>query len=94
MRILQLCNRVPWPARDGGAIAMLNTTRAFHQLGQQVYLMCLNTKKHQVEEAALPDIFRELGGFEAVNIDTDVKPWPALRNLLFSSESYHISRFF
>ncbi|RYD77481.1 MAG: glycosyltransferase [Sphingobacteriales bacterium] len=93
MRILQLCNRVPWPPHDGGAIAMLNMTKAFHALGHEVHLLCLNTRKHFVEKEDMPEIFRELASFRAVYINTDVEPGGALMNLLFSKESYHLSRF-
>jgi len=93
MRILQLCNRVPYPPHDGGAIAMLNMTKAFHTLGNELHLLCLNTKKHHVNTSELPELFRQLVSFKAIDIDTNVKPVPAFMNLAFSRKSYHVSRF-
>jgi len=94
MRILQLCNRVPYPPRDGGAIAMLNMVKGFQDLGHELYLLCLNTKKHHVISSDLPQLFSKLASFKAIDIDTHVKPLPAFLNLLFSRKSYHVSRFY
>jgi polysaccharide biosynthesis protein PslH len=94
MRILQICNRVPYPPHDGGAIAMLNMTKGFHGLGHELHLLCLNTKKHHADIAALPELFHDLASFRAIDIDTDVKPLNAVLNLVFSLRSYNVSRFF
>jgi len=94
MRILQLCNRVPWPPNDGGAIAMLNMTKGFYNSGQELHLLCLNTRKHQVNVQDLPEMFKKLASFKAININTDIKALDAAFNLVFSRKSYHISRFY
>lgn len=94
MRILQLCNRVPWPPNGGGAIATLNMTRAYYELGHELHLLCLNTRKLYVDPATLPALFSEIASFKAVNINTDVTAPGALLNLLFSRKSYNISRFY
>jgi polysaccharide biosynthesis protein PslH len=94
MRILQLCNRIPYPPHDGGAIAMLNMTRAFLELDHDLHLLCLNTKKHHINTEALPDLFKNLASFKAIDIDTDVKMINAAVNLVFSRRSYNISRFY
>lgn len=92
MKILQLCNRVPWPPSDGGAIAVYNMMNSLHQLGNEVTVLSLNTRKHFVQKEALPPIFSELKGFEMVDIDTDITVFKVLINL-FSSEAFHVSRF-
>ncbi len=94
MRILQICNRVPWPPNDGGAIAMLTMTKGFHKLGHEVYLLCLNTSKHYVKQEDIPPIFTEIAGFKSVDIKTYIKPVDAAINLVFTRKSYHISRFY
>ncbi len=93
MKILQLCNRVPYPPKDGGAIAMFNMTKALHQQGCEIKLLCLNTRKHFVDAGELPEKFKSLADFEAININTDVTPIDAFKNI-FTRKSYHISRFF
>lgn len=92
MRILQLCNRVPYPPKDGGAIAMLSMTRAFYKLGHEVHLLPFNTTKHYIKESELPPLFSQIASFQKVDINADVTPWRAFLNL-FSSESFNISRF-
>src|SRR5262245_5516819 len=94
MRILQLCNRIPYPPHDGGAIAMLNMTRGFHTAGHDVHLLCLNTHKHHTDIDDLPPLFKALAGFSAVDINTDVKKTDAAINLLFTRKSYNIVRFY
>ena len=94
MRILQICNRVPYPPNDGGAIAMLNMTKAFHELGHDLYLLCINTHKHHVNLVGLPDLFKNLAFFKAIDANTDITPLGALFNLFFTRKSYHISRFY
>jgi polysaccharide biosynthesis protein PslH len=93
MRILQLCNRVPYPPKDGGAIAMLNVTTELHRQGHEVHLLCLNTRKHYIQPEKLPSLFHQLASFQAIGIDTDIKASDAFRNL-FKKESYHIVRFY
>ncbi len=93
MRILLLCNRVPWPPSSGGPIATVNIIKGFQQLGHNLHLLCLNPKKSFVSKEETPDIFKDLDSYRAVYIDTDIEAFGALYNLLFSKESYHISRF-
>ncbi|MDQ3073804.1 MAG: glycosyltransferase, partial [Bacteroidota bacterium] len=92
MRVLQLCNRLPWPLKDGGAIAMHQVTRGLHEQGVDVHLLSFNTKKHFVPDEELPPLFRELGYFETVYLDAAVTPWRAAWSLL-TGKSLHISRF-
>lgn len=93
MKILQICNKVPFPPKDGGCIAMNNLTTGLLAEGLEVKVLAINTPKHFIEIEKLPDDYRLKTNIEAVFIDTSVKPVPALLNL-FSSESYNISRFY
>jgi polysaccharide biosynthesis protein PslH len=92
MRILQLCNRIPYPPHDGGAIAILQMATAFQKLGCTHKMLAFNTKKHFISHENLPDIIRNDMQLETVELDASVKAFPALMNL-FSRESYNISRF-
>ncbi len=92
MKILQLCNRVPFPLIDGGAIAMFAMTKSFADAGCVVHTVAINTKKHFVSTDSLPDWFKNKTILYTVDANTDVKPFGALINL-FSSSSYNLVRF-
>lgn len=93
MKVLQLCNKVPFPPRDGGCIAMNNLTQGLLQQGCSVKVLAINPEKLFVDINTLPEAYRKNTGIEAVVIDTKVKPIPALFNLI-GSGSYNISRFY
>ena len=48
MRILHLCNKVPFPGRDGSSIAMESLIRIEHNAGHNIHVIALNTNKHFV----------------------------------------------
>ncbi len=93
MKILQIFNRVPWPPKDGGAIAMLNMARGFEKLGVDLKIAALNTNKHFVSPNALPADFPGNGKPALTYINTDIKPLDAFLNL-FTDKSYNIERFY
>lgn len=93
MKILQICNKVPFPPKDGGCIAMNNLTQGLLKEGHQVKVLAINTPKHFTDIESLPAAYRSQTNIEAVFIDTSVKIFPAVRNL-FSDDSYNISRFY
>ncbi|MDZ4840168.1 MAG: glycosyltransferase family 4 protein [Bacteroidota bacterium] len=92
MRVLILSNKVPWPAKDGGAIATQNMIFGLQQAGVQTSLVALNTLKHRVNINDLPAAYHNLHILKLVEVDTNVKPLAAFINL-FTQDSYHISRF-
>lgn len=89
MRILHLCNKVPFPGRDGSSLAMESLIRLEASLGHQVHVVALNTEKHWVEHPASPIQGVTL---EAVSASTKPSVGTALANL-FSTQSYYASRF-
>lgn len=89
MRILHLCNKVPFPGRDGSSLAMESLIRLEASLGHSVHVVALNTVKHWVENPASPIKGVTL---EAVAASTKPSIRTALANL-FSRESYYASRF-
>ncbi len=93
MKILQLCNKVPFPPKDGGCIAMNNLTQGLIDQGCELKVLAINTKKHFVEIDKLPIEYCSKTNIEAVFIDTDIKTISAIRNL-FSNRSYNIERFY
>ncbi len=92
MKVLQICNKPPFPPVDGGCIAMASITEGLIKQGIQVKILSVATSKHPFELNKIPPEYLEKTNFEAVFIDTSIKIWPALKNLL-SSQSYNIERF-
>lgn len=92
MRILFLCNKSPFPPREGGPLAMNANIEAMLKGGHQVKVIALNTNKYYVEESEIPENYRKQTGIEFVNIDLSIKPAKAVSNL-FSKKSFHVERF-
>jgi len=93
MRVLQICNKAPFPPKDGGCIAMNNLTQGLIEQGHTVKVLAVNTPKHFTDINSLPEAYRQETNIELVFIDTGVKPLPALLNLC-SKDSYNITRFY
>ncbi len=92
-RILFVCVRMPYPARDGGSIAMWNMISGFYHAGWEVTVMAMNTVKHFVVLKNLPEEIRRMAEFHSVEVDTEPRLPEMLGNLLFSIKSYHVQRF-
>lgn len=93
MRILQVCNKPPFPPYDGGSIAMNNITDGLIKEGHDIKLISVNTDKHYVDLQHLPTDYLKNTNIELVYINTRLSPIKALINLLFSKRSYNIVRF-
>ncbi len=92
MKILQLTNKVPYPPRDGGAIASLTLARELTRAGHQVTVLAMNTSKHFLDtdnpSALIPGLKMEI-----VSVDTRIRWTHAIINLLFSRLPYNAVRF-
>lgn len=93
MRILQVTNKVPYPVKDGGAIACMNLARGFSHLGHDVTILAMNTIKHNITFNEIPESIKELAKFKLVSVPARISPIPALINLLFSNKPYNAVRF-
>ncbi len=93
LRILQICHRIPYPAIDGGNIAMMNMAIALSEAGHEVHQFALNTSKHYVDPESVPEKLRTRLHFRSARINTKIRVLGLLKNL-FTSESYNIVRFF
>lgn len=92
MKILFLSHRIPWPLKDGGALAIHNNLKGFVDAGQEVKLLCLNPLKDGSSLEAVPQWMAKTLP-EAFSIDTSISPTAAFLNL-FGNASYHVTRFF
>lgn len=93
-RVLIIGNRIPLPARDGGALAILQILKLYVKAGFEVDFVTLNTSKHFVTEDIIHSELDFLNSIEKVNIDTQLKLGALLKNLLLSAKSYNLSRFY
>lgn len=93
MKILQITNKVPYPVKDGGAIACMNLARGFSLLGHQVTILAMNTVKHHITFGEIPESVKELAEFKLINVPARISPVSALLNLLFSKKPYNATRF-
>lgn len=93
MKILQLANKVPYPPKDGGSIATFAMTKGFSELGHEVTVLAMSTSKHPVRPEDIPEEIRTKIRFIIVHIDTELCPFKAIKNLLFSKMPYNAERF-
>ena len=93
MRILQLCNKAPFPANDGSSIAIYNMSKGLLNNGVDVDLMTINTKKHFKSDKNVPKSFYENTHYLSVYKNTNPSVFGLIINL-FSSKSYFETRFY
>lgn len=93
-KILIITNRVPYPLKDGGNLAMNAMIEGYHRSGWDVYLLAMNTSRHPIKEEQLKKIFTHLYCFEWVNIDNRIKFLDIVKNYLFSKRPEHVRRFY
>jgi polysaccharide biosynthesis protein PslH len=93
MKILQLANKFPYPAKDGGSIATMALSKTFAELGHEVTVLAMNTSKHYADASRLESL-RDSGIiFIAVPVNTDISKKALIRNFLSSSLPYNAERF-
>ncbi len=92
MKILQLCNKPPFPPVDGGCVAMNALTSGLLANGNTVKVLAISTQKHPLQNDKIPAEYLKNTGIETVFIDTSLKVSAAIKNL-FSSGSYNVQRF-
>ena len=92
MKVLQLCNKPPYPPVDGGTMAMNSITQGLLSRDCEVKVLTVKTDKHPVREERIGDDYLRQTGLEAVYVDLSVKPLPAL-GAMMCGESYHVKRY-
>ena len=92
MNILVICNKSPWPPKEGGPIAMNAIIVGLLAAGHTVKVLAINSNKYGVDIKDIPAGYREKTGIETVYIDLSIKPADAFFNL-FTGKSYHVQRF-
>lgn len=93
MNILVVCNKFPYPLKDGGQIATFAMIRGFAEAGNSVTVAAINTAKHYYDVKNMPEQVQSFADFRTVFVNTDLTAKDALKNLLFSKLPYTATRF-
>lgn len=92
LRVLQVCNKAPYPPNDGSSIAIYNMARGLMENQVELHLLTINTRKHFKPDEGLPAGFAAGSHYRSVFHNTDTSTAGAIANL-FSGDSYFVSRF-
>lgn len=92
MRILFLCNKSPWPAHEGGPMAMNSIISGLAAQGHYVKVLAVVSDKFMVSPEEVPEDYKRLTNIEFEYIDLSIRPIDAFINL-FTRQSYHVQRF-
>jgi polysaccharide biosynthesis protein PslH len=92
MNILLICNKSPYPPKEGGPIAMNTIVEGLIDSGHKIKVLAVNSFKYSVDINSIPDDYKEKTQIEGIFLDLRIKPLDAFLNL-FSSKSYHVQRF-
>lgn len=93
LRVLQLCHKPPYPPIDGGCIAMNTVTNGLLHNGFDVKVLAIETSKHQLDYAKLPEEYKKNTQIETVFVDTSINLVDAF-SALITADSYNVNRFF
>ena len=92
MNILMLCNKSPYPAGEGGPMAMNSIVTGLINAGHNVKILAVNSEKYHIKEEDIPKSYKKETNIELVDVDLKIRPIAAFKNL-FTDKSYHVERF-
>jgi glycosyltransferase involved in cell wall biosynthesis len=93
MKVLYLLNRIPWPLKDGGAIAMYSLMKGLALQKIEITALAFNTNKHFVDNDTIQAKLGSLATWHTISIDTSIRLSGAMKALL-NNQSYHAIRFY
>ncbi|MBO4738618.1 MAG: glycosyltransferase family 4 protein [Bacteroidales bacterium] len=93
MNILILANKMPYPPKDGGAIATFSLLSALQRNGANIDVLAMNTPYHYVKKEELPAEISPNIRLFAVEVDTKIRLGKLIQNFFFSSQPYNAQRF-
>ncbi len=93
MRVLVLTNKIPYPPKDGGAIATLNMAVGLAQAGAIVTVLAMSTPKHKFRAQDIPKSILDKVRIKDIFVDTRISLVRAINNLFFSNLPYNAERF-
>jgi len=93
MKVLQLCNKPPYPAVDGGCIAIKNISTGLLAANVELKIISVSTSKHPFIKEDFPNDFLRKTKATGVFVDTRINIIDAF-SALVTSDSYNVSRYF
>jgi glycosyltransferase involved in cell wall biosynthesis len=93
MRILLLCNKSPWPPKDGGAAATLNLIKSLSDLNVAVTVFAINTSKHPAKPGDIPAEYSKSIDYHLIDLDTGIDYFRLILNFFFSGKPYNIEKY-
>lgn len=93
MKILLLCNKLPYPTNDGSSIAIARMIEGLVENGAEITVLSLNTKKHFKDPKNIPQTIQAKARFVVIDVDTNPTIGNALVNV-FQRLPFHVSRFY
>ena len=92
MKILFLCNKLPYPPNEGGSMAMNMMIEGVLNAGHQVKVLAVSSNKYTFNSSEIPHDYLIKTHLETVFLDLSLKLFPALY-CFFIRKSYHVHRF-
>ena len=92
MKVLFICNKSPFPAIEGGPIAMKSIIDGLLESGHQVKVLAVNSEKYNVNLNDIPEEIKQKTGLKLVQLDLRIRIFGALK-AFFRNRSYHVERF-
>ncbi|MBT3301686.1 MAG: glycosyltransferase [Bacteroidetes bacterium] len=83
---------MPYPLKDGGAIAMYNLSKGLADTGVNLTLLVPITNKHDIDLNNLPESIQKLGEFHSQRINSDITLIGAFFNF-FTNKPYYLTRY-
>jgi polysaccharide biosynthesis protein PslH len=92
MKILVICNKSPYPPHDGGSLASYNLISSLCRTGHELTLLTMCTPKHGLSDTDKTKL-SELVRLYTLDVDTSIRVFRVVSNLIFSSLPYNAVRF-
>ncbi len=93
MRILFVCNKLPYPPVEGSPIAMNALISGLLEQGHELKVLAVESSKFNFDSNKIPGEYIRRTRLESVYLDLDIKPLALLKDL-WKGQSYHVSRFY
>jgi len=92
MKILLICNKVPYPPHDGGSLAIATLADSLAKNGNNVSMLCMSTPKHSLTNNYNKYLHKDIALY-TVAVDTSIKLHRIVINMLLSKAPYNAMRF-
>ncbi len=92
MKFLFLCNKLPYPPKEGGSMAMNMMIEGIINSGHQVKVLAISSYKNPFQPSEIPEDYKHKTKLETVHLDLKPRLIPAIY-CFFLRKSYHVHRF-